>query len=62
MYSGGLVAGVGSAVVVGGPFVFLVVLLGAIFIRRAEAEDKLMAEQFQKEYLAYTKKRKADFC
>lgn len=58
MYSGGLVAGVGSAVVVGGPFVFLVVLLGAIFIRRAEAEDKLMAEQFPKEYPAYMKNTK----
>ncbi|TIV74028.1 MAG: isoprenylcysteine carboxylmethyltransferase family protein, partial [Mesorhizobium sp.] len=37
MYTGGLLACIGSVIVVGGPFVFLLILLGAIFIWRVGA-------------------------
>jgi protein-S-isoprenylcysteine O-methyltransferase len=58
MYTGGLVAAVGSAVVAGGAFVFLLILLGVIFIWRTGAEDKLMTELFPDEYPEYMKRTK----
>ena len=59
MYTGGLMATIGSAIVCGGAFVFLLVILGTIFIRRVGAEDKLMAQQFPNEYPDYKKRTKA---
>jgi protein-S-isoprenylcysteine O-methyltransferase len=59
MYTGGFIACLGSAIVAGGAFVFLVLFLGVIFLRRAGAEDKLMEQQFPNEYLDYKKRTKA---
>ncbi len=47
MYTGGFVACLGSAIIAGGAFVFLLLFLGAIFLRRVGAEDKLMEQQFR---------------
>jgi len=59
MYTGGLIACIGSAIVGGGAWIFLLVILGAIFLWRVGAEDKLMAQQFPNEYPAYKKRTKA---
>jgi protein-S-isoprenylcysteine O-methyltransferase len=59
LYAGGFLACMGSAIVCGGAFVFLLVILGAIFLRRVGAEDKLMEQQFPKEYPDYKKRTKA---
>jgi protein-S-isoprenylcysteine O-methyltransferase Ste14 len=59
MYAGGLLACTGSAIVAGGAWIFLLVILGALFLWRAGAEDKLMAQQFANEYPAYKKRTKA---
>lgn len=59
MYAGGLLACIGSAIAVGGPFVFLLVLLGAIFIWRVGAEDRLLARQFPDEFPAYARRTNA---
>ncbi|MDX8438419.1 methyltransferase family protein [Mesorhizobium australafricanum] len=59
MYTGGLLAGLGSAIVVGGPFVFLFILLGAIFIWRVGAEDRLLARQFPDEFPDYARRTNA---
>ncbi|TGP26979.1 MULTISPECIES: isoprenylcysteine carboxylmethyltransferase family protein [unclassified Mesorhizobium] len=59
MYTGGLLACIGSAIVVGGPFVFLLVLLGAIFIWRVGAEDRLLARQFPDEFPDYARRTNA---
>ena len=59
MYSGGLLACIGSAIVVGGPFVFLLILLTPLFLWRVGAEDTLMAKQFPNEYPDYLKRTKA---
>jgi protein-S-isoprenylcysteine O-methyltransferase Ste14 len=59
MYTGGLIAAIGSAVVCGGAFVFLLVLLGGIFLWRVGAEDKLMERQFPNDYPAYKRRTKA---
>jgi protein-S-isoprenylcysteine O-methyltransferase Ste14 len=59
MYTGGLIACIGSAIVVGGPFVFLLVILTPLFLWRVGAEDKLMEQQFPTEYPAYKKRTKA---
>ncbi len=59
MYAGGLIAAIGSAIVCGGTFIFLLVILGALFLWRVGAEDKLMAEQFPNEYPEYKKRTKA---
>jgi protein-S-isoprenylcysteine O-methyltransferase Ste14 len=59
MYTGGLIAALGSAIVVGGPFVFLLLLLGSLFLWRVRAEDRLMVEQFPAEYPAYMQRTKA---
>lgn len=59
MYTGGLVACIGSAIVVGGPFVFLLVLLGRIFIWRVGAEDRLLRRQFPDEFPDYARRTNA---
>jgi protein-S-isoprenylcysteine O-methyltransferase len=59
MYTGGLIACIGSAIVAGGGWVFLLVILGAIFLGRVGVEDKLMARQFPAQYPAYQKRTKA---
>jgi protein-S-isoprenylcysteine O-methyltransferase Ste14 len=42
-------------------FVFLLVLLGAIFLWRVGAEDRLMAQQFPSEYPEFKKRTWALF-
>lgn len=59
MYTGGLVMVIGSAIVAGGPFVFLFVLLVVLFVWRINAEDKLMEQQFPQQYPEYKKRTKA---
>jgi len=59
MYTGGLLACLGSAIVVGGPFVFLFILLGTIFIWRVGAEDRLLARQFPDEFPDYARRTNA---
>jgi protein-S-isoprenylcysteine O-methyltransferase Ste14 len=59
MYTGGFIACLGSAIVCGGAFVFLLVILGSLFLWRVSAEDKLMAQQFPTEYPDYKKRTKA---
>jgi protein-S-isoprenylcysteine O-methyltransferase Ste14 len=59
MYTGGLIGCLGSAVVAGGGFVFLFVLLTPLFLWRTGAEDRLMAQQFPNEYPEYKKRTKA---
>ncbi|HLH24379.1 MAG TPA: isoprenylcysteine carboxylmethyltransferase family protein [Chloroflexota bacterium] len=58
MYTGGIVACIGSAIV-SGAWIFLLIVLGAIFLWRVGAEDKLMERQFPKEYPAYKQRTKA---
>jgi protein-S-isoprenylcysteine O-methyltransferase Ste14 len=58
MYTGGLIATIGSAITAGGVFVFLLVLLAPLFIWRTGAEDKLMTAQFPDEYPEYMKRTK----
>jgi protein-S-isoprenylcysteine O-methyltransferase Ste14 len=59
MYTGGLIACLGSAIVCGGAFVFLLVILGSLFLWRVSAEEKLMAQQFPTEYPDYKKRTNA---
>jgi protein-S-isoprenylcysteine O-methyltransferase len=59
MYTGALIALIGSAIVSGGPWIFLLIILGIIFLRRVGAEDRLMAQQFPSEYPAYKARTKA---
>ena len=59
MYTGGFIACLGSAIVAGGAFVFLLLFLGAIFLWRVGSEDKLMEQQFPNEYPDYKKRTKA---
>jgi protein-S-isoprenylcysteine O-methyltransferase Ste14 len=59
MYAGGFIACIGSAIVCGGAWILLLVILGAIFLYRVGAEDKLMAQQFPNEYPEYKKRTKA---
>ena len=59
MYTGGFIACIGSAIVVGGPWIILLVILGPIFLWRVGAEDRLMAQQFPNEYPEYKKQTKA---
>ncbi len=59
MYAGGLLAALGSAIAVGGPFVYLLVILGGLFLWRVRAEDALMARQFPDAYPAYRRRTKA---
>jgi protein-S-isoprenylcysteine O-methyltransferase Ste14 len=59
MYTGGFVACAGSAIVCGGAWIFLLILLGTIFLWRVGAEDRLMARQFPNEFPAYRQRTKA---
>lgn len=59
MYAGGVIACIGSAIGGGGAWIFLLVILGAIFLWRVGAEDTLMAQQFPNEYPDYKKRTKA---
>jgi len=59
MYSGGLVAAIGTAIAAGGGFVFLLIVLAASFIWRVGAENRLMEQQFPEDYPAYRKRTKA---
>jgi len=59
MYGGGIVACFGSAIVIGGPFVFLLLILGMLFLERVRAEDELLAHHFPDEYPEYHKRTKA---
>jgi protein-S-isoprenylcysteine O-methyltransferase Ste14 len=59
MYAGGLLACIGSAIVAGGPWVFLLLILGALFLWRVRAEDRLMEQQFPDDYPAYERRTKA---
>jgi protein-S-isoprenylcysteine O-methyltransferase len=59
IYAGGLLACIASAVVAGGPFVFLTLALGPLFLWRVRAEDRLMIEQFPTQYPAYIGRTKA---
>lgn len=59
MYTGGLLACLGSAITCGGPFVFLLLLLGALFLWRVGAEDRLMVRQFPDAYPDYMRRTKA---
>jgi protein-S-isoprenylcysteine O-methyltransferase Ste14 len=59
MYFGGVSAAIGSAIVCGGGWTFLTVILGSLFLWRVVAEDKLMAQQFPNEYADYKKRTKA---
>jgi protein-S-isoprenylcysteine O-methyltransferase Ste14 len=59
MYTGGFIACIGSAIVGGGPWIILLVILGPIFLWRVGAEDRLMAQQFPNEYPQYKKRTKA---
>lgn len=53
MYAGGILACLASALVVGGPFVFLALILTPLFVWRVSAEDELMLRQFPGEYPSY---------
>jgi protein-S-isoprenylcysteine O-methyltransferase len=59
MYAGGLLASIGSAIVAGGAWIFLLVILGSLFLWRVGAEDRLMAKQFPNEFPDYQKRTKA---
>jgi protein-S-isoprenylcysteine O-methyltransferase Ste14 len=56
MYAGGIVACIGSAIVAGGAFVFLLIILTPLFLWRVGAEDRLMARQFPNQYPEYRKR------
>lgn len=59
MYTGGIVACFGSAIVAGGVFVFLPLVLTPLFLWRVRAEDELLARQFPQEFPAYKRRTKA---
>jgi protein-S-isoprenylcysteine O-methyltransferase len=59
MYAAGLVMCLGSAFVVAGGFVFLLLLLTPLFLWRAGAEDRLLARLFPREFPDYRKRTKA---
>jgi protein-S-isoprenylcysteine O-methyltransferase Ste14 len=43
----------------GGAWIFLLVILGGLFLWRVGAEDRLMSQQFPDEYPDYKKRTKA---
>jgi protein-S-isoprenylcysteine O-methyltransferase Ste14 len=53
MYTGGLIACLGSAIAAGGVFVFLLLILTPLFLWRVSAEDALMQRQFPREFPPY---------
>jgi hypothetical protein len=54
-----LVIVIASAIAAGGGWIFLLVILGSIFLWCVGAEDKLMEQQFPNEYSNYKKRTKA---
>jgi protein-S-isoprenylcysteine O-methyltransferase len=58
MYAGGLIACTGSTIACGGVFVFLLIILGSVFLWRVGAED-LMARQFPSQYPDYRRRTPA---
>jgi protein-S-isoprenylcysteine O-methyltransferase Ste14 len=59
MYTGGIVACLGSAIACGGAFVFLLAFLTPLFLWRVGAEDQLMEQQFPSAYPEYKRRTKA---
>jgi protein-S-isoprenylcysteine O-methyltransferase Ste14 len=59
MYSGGIIACIGSAIVCGGAWIFLLIVVSSIFLWRIGAEDRLMERQFPNQYPGYKKATKA---
>jgi protein-S-isoprenylcysteine O-methyltransferase len=59
MYTGSLLPALGSAIVCGGAWVFLLLILGTIFLWRLGAEIKLTAQQLPNEYPEYKRRTKA---
>jgi protein-S-isoprenylcysteine O-methyltransferase len=59
MYTGGLVAALGSAIAVRGAWVFLSIILGSLFLWRVGAEDELLAGVFPDQFPAYRRRTKA---
>lgn len=59
MHTGGILACFGSAIVAGGVFVFLLLVLTPLFLWRVRAEDELLARQFPQEFPAYKRRTKA---
>jgi len=59
IYAGIILACIGSAIVAGGAFIFLLIILGSLFIWQIGAEDKLMERQFPNEYPDYKRRTKA---
>ena len=49
----------GSAIVAGGVFVFLLLVLTPLFLWRVRAEDELLARQFPQKFPAYKRRTKA---
>jgi protein-S-isoprenylcysteine O-methyltransferase Ste14 len=59
MYAGGVVMCLGSAIVVGGPFLCLLFTLVPIFLWRVGAEDKLLTHEFPTQYPGYMQHTRA---
>ena len=59
MYAAGLFQCLGAAIVVGGPFLCMLLTLLPIFLWRVGAEDKLMTRQFPTQYPRYMQHTKA---
>ena len=53
IYSGVLLAGVGTAVALSWPWLIAVALAGVYFVYSATVEERTMAEQFPENYPAY---------
>jgi protein-S-isoprenylcysteine O-methyltransferase len=59
MYAGGIVACIGSTIVCGGAWIFLLVKLDALFSCGEGQEDKLIARESPNEYPDYKRSKKA---
>jgi protein-S-isoprenylcysteine O-methyltransferase Ste14 len=58
IYSGNLVAGIGTAVALGWPWLLAVALTGAYFTYSATVEERYMTERFPQAYPAYKRSTK----
>ena len=58
IYSGVLVAGVGTAVALSWPWLIAVVLAGVYFVYSATVEERYLIEQFPDTYPAYRRSTK----
>ncbi|HTV74588.1 MAG TPA: isoprenylcysteine carboxylmethyltransferase family protein [Candidatus Acidoferrales bacterium] len=58
IYGGILLAMIGSTIVAGPPWFFILLLFGAYFIYSAKVEEKTMAREFPNLYPAYEKRTK----